>query len=210
MTDTTVLDTDLEFVRSPLDHSSSTNSLVRGINVVVHPGAVDPQATPSEQLDYQMRCTYNLLRACVEEGVSRFVYLSTLHLFDLYEEGMAVTERWKPRPTTDPTQLCFYLGEMICREFAREHGINVAILRLGDLTDDDSQSPAPTALFAKDAIDAVTRTLTAELSGWLDIFHVQSQVGNSRYLTGQPWWSADDVSAPAYLGSSPDSMGGSQ
>ncbi len=203
LTDCVDIVTQHDFTRSDLDHSSATNDLVRGVDVIVHPGESDPAADASSQLDYQMRCTYNLLRAAVEEKVPRFVYLSSLQLMDLYDEKMAVTERWKTRPTTEPPSLCYHLGEMVCREFAREHGVSVVILRLGDLTDDAAPDPSTSALYFDDAANAVSKALDAELSGWLDIFHVQSDVPNARYLTGQPWWSADDVSPSFSLGYAP-------
>ncbi len=203
VTDRDQIESPHDFERSDLDHSRATNSLIAGVDVIVHSGASDPDASASDQLDYQMRCTYNLLRAAVEEGVPRFVYLSTLRLLDLYDEKMAVTERWKPRPTTNPPLLATHLGEIVCREFAREHGIQVVILRLGELTEDGESQPSTSALYFDDAAQAVTKALDAELSGWLDIFHVQSAVPGARYLVGQPWWSADDVSPPVSLGFSP-------
>ena len=39
--------------------------------------------------------------AAAEEGVRRFVYLSSLLLMDGYDADLAVTERWKTLPTTD-------------------------------------------------------------------------------------------------------------
>jgi nucleoside-diphosphate-sugar epimerase len=192
-----------EFVRSKLDHSQNTNDLVRGMDVIIHSGASDPQASPSDQLDYQMRCTYNLLRVAVDEGVPRFIYLSSLELMALYDEAMAVTERWETRPTTDPPLLSTHLGEVICREFAREGKINVVLLRLGRITAADEANPSTSALYMDDATNAISKALSANLSGWFDIFHIQSAVANARYLTGQPWWSADEVSPPIDLGYAP-------
>ncbi len=205
LTDRTEVSTDLEFVRSDLDHGASTNELVRGMDAIVHSGAVDPAASVSDQLDYQMRCTYNLLWAAAEEGVQRFVYLSSLRLMEGYDPGLAVTERWRPLPTPDVPVLCYHLGEMVCREFARERKINVLILRLGEITAESAAgSPvSPSALYMDDAVDAVGKALDAEHSGWLDIYHIQSAVPNGRHLTGQPWWSADDVSPPLSLGYEP-------
>ena len=205
LTDRNEVSTDLEFVRSDLDHGASTNELVRGMDAIVHSGEVDPAASASDQLDYQMRCTYNLLWAAAEEGVGRFIYLSSLRLMDGYDPDLAVTERWRPLPTPEVPVLCYHLGEMVCREFARERKINVVILRLGDITPGStaSSSTSPSALFMDDAADAVEKALGAEHSGWLDIYHIQSAVPNARYLTGQPWWSADDVSPPISLGYEP-------
>ena len=60
------------FVRSDLNHTQPTNDLVRGVDVIVHCGAVESAGTACRsQLDYQMRCTYNLLWAAWQEGVSQ-------------------------------------------------------------------------------------------------------------------------------------------
>jgi hypothetical protein len=173
------------------------------MDAIVHSGDIDPAASVSDQLDYQMRCTYNLLRAAAEEGVPRFIYLSSLRLMERHDQGLAVTERWRPLPTTDLPVLCYHLGEFVCREFAREGKINVVILRLGDITPETSSEPSPSALYEDDAVDALEKALSAELSGWLDIFHIQSAVPGARFLTGQPWWSADDVAPPFSLGYTP-------
>ena len=203
LTDRQQLQSDLEFVRSDLDHTAATNDLVRGMDAIVHSGEIDPADSVSDQLDYQMRCTYNLLRAATEEGVPRFIYLSSLRLMDGYDPDLAVTERWKTLPTTDPPILCYHLGEIVCREFAREGRINVVVLRLGEATAESSPEPSTSALFIDDAVDAIEKALTAKLSGWLDIFHIQSAVPNARFLTGQPWWSADDVSPSFSRGYTP-------
>ena len=119
---------------------------------------------------------------------------------DGYDPGMAVTERWKPTPTADVSVLRYHLGEIVCREFAREGKIEVVVLRLGDLTPVNSSQSSTSALYEDDAADAIQKAVTAEHSGWLDIYHIQSAVPNARYLSGQQWWSADDVSPPISLG----------
>ena len=201
LTDRTDVSSDMEFVRSDLGHEAPTNELVRGMDAIIHPGDVDPEASSSDQLDFQMRCTYNLLWAAAEEGVSRFVYLSSLRVMDRYDEGLAVTERWRPAPGVDVPVLCYHMGEYVCREFAREGKIDVVCLRLGDVTRNTSSVASPSALYVDDAIQAVQRALTYEATGW-DIFHIQSAVPNARYLSGQPWWSADEF-PPTSLGYTP-------
>ena len=178
------------FVQCDLDHDAATNDLVRGMDVVIHPGQVDVGLSVSEQLDGGMRCVYNLVRAAAEEGVLRFVFLGSLSVLGRYDEDYVVTERWLPAPTTETDVLCFHLGEFICREFAREHKIEVVCLRLGDLVEDD-ESPQPTsALHPDDAVQAVESALTADISeGYADsrsywaVFHVQSDVPGRRFTT---------------------------
>ena len=194
LTDRTDISTDGEFVQSDLGHDESTNDLVRGMDAIVHSGEVDLSASASEQLDYQTRCTYNLLRATVEEGVSRFIYLSSLSIIERYEPDLVVTERWRPVPSTDSPVLCYHLGEYVCREFAREGSITVVCLRLGKLVTGGNISE-PTALHIDDAAHAVERALITELRSsqtararpgppvrW-GAFHIQSPVPNARFMT---------------------------
>ncbi|MCH8992309.1 MAG: NAD(P)-dependent oxidoreductase, partial [Acidobacteria bacterium] len=134
--------TSTKFVQSDLGHDEATNALVKGIDAIVHSGDTDPEASISDRLDVAMRCTYNLLYAAVEEGVPRVIFLSSLGLLDGYDEELAVTERWRPIPPTDPAMLSYHLGEYVCREFARERRISVMCLRLGRLTWDSSSGQA--------------------------------------------------------------------
>jgi len=196
-----------EFEQSELGHGPETNKLVSGMDAIIHSGWLDPELSASDQLDYQMRCTYNLLWAAAEEGVSRFIYLSSLKLMEGYDSDLAVTERWKPTPTSDISVIGCHLGEMVCREFARERKINVVVLRLGEITQEGNSSPSTSALYVDDAIQAIEKSITAETSGWLDIFHIQSDVPDARFLTGQPWWSADDVTGPISIGYLPRARG---
>jgi hypothetical protein len=195
---------------SAINHTPETNNLVRGTDVIIHSGEVDATATPSDQLDYQMRSTYNLLRAATDEGVPRLIFLSSLQLMNGHAPNLAVTERWKTTPTTDLPVLSHHLGEMVCREFAREGKINVIMLRLGEITSESDTNPSTSALYMDDAISAVENALTAQTAGWLDIFHIQSAVPNARYLTGQAFWSADDVSPSFSLRYTPRQRGATQ
>ncbi len=177
------------FTQCDLGHDDSTNSLVRGMDAIVHSGHVDPTDSVSDQIDAATRCTYNLLQAATDEGVPRLVFLSSLTLMHGYDENFAVTEKWRPTPTAETSNLCCHLGEFVCREFARERRLEVECLRLGDLAWDGA--PASTsALYPDDAVDAVRKALTADVSegyagsvtAW-NVFHIQSAVPNARFLT---------------------------
>ena len=178
------------FARCDLDHDAATNDLVRGMDVVIHSGQVDAGLPVSEQLDGGMRCVYNLIRAAAEENVPRFIFLSSLSVMGRYDEDYVVTERWLPSPTTETDVLCFHLGEFICREFAREQRIEVVCLRLGDLVGDGDAILSSSELYSDDAVQAVERALTADISdGYADsrsywaVFHIQSDVPGVRFTT---------------------------
>ena len=177
-------------VRCDLDHDDATNDLVRGAGVIVHAGGSDGNADVSERLDTAMRRCYNLVQAAYEEGAPRVVFLSSLSVMGRYDERLAVTEGWKPAPTTDADVLGFHLGEFICREFAREHRIEVVCLRLGDLEWSDDAPLSTSALYPDDAVRAIESALTVDISegyagsrSYWGLFHVQSAVPNQRFLT---------------------------
>ena len=111
---------------------------------------------------------------------------------------MTVTERWRPTPTTDPVILGFHLGEFVCREFARESKIEVLCLRLGPLSTVSFERPSTSALFMRDAIQAIESAVSADIgltgmgtrpagasapkSMW-NIYHIQSGVPDARFST---------------------------
>ncbi len=199
LTDRSRPDKGSEVILSDLGHDEATNQLVRGMAGIVHLGQGDARLSATELLDHQTRGTYNLLRAAAEEGVPRFVYLSSLSVMSKYDEDLAVTERWRPTPTTDPQVLACHLGEFVCREFAREKRITVVCLRLGEIVWDERARAVPTdALGVADAVQAVRQALVAPVQHW-GLFHVQSPVPRARFLT---------LAAEKTMGYTPEFRGG--
>ncbi len=171
-----------------LGHEQPTDDAVAGHDALVVFGYNAEASDATAMLDHSTRQLYNLLWAAAEAGVKRCVYVSSLQLFNDYEENLTVTEKWRSLPPTEnvPLLAC-HLGEVVCKEFARDRLIQVATLRLGFPVVDGDRSAAAasgstSAISADDAIDAISRALTAEeLGQWQDI-HVQSPVENQRYL----------------------------
>ena len=171
-----------------LNHDEATDRLVAGIDLVIHPGWMAQEGDASFLIDYHTRRTYNLLRACVDQGVPRAIYLSTLWLMDGYSERMTVSERWKPLPTTNDQILATHLGETVFKEFAREEPISTMVMRAGfpliDGNRDAASKSGHSAAFATDDLAfALSRAAESEWSGW-NVLHVQSPVPNARYLMG--------------------------
>lgn len=164
---------------SSLGHDLSTNFLVRGMDAVVHCAEALPGEPSASYLDYMTRCTYNLLLAASQEGVARVIFLSTLELLAAYPASFAVTERWRPLPNTRPSILGKHLGEMVCREFAREFKIQIVVLRLGGWVGDDTAS-RDMAVSGEDEAQAIERALTAQLPRW-SVFHIQGEFPGARF-----------------------------
>ena len=186
-----------DFVRCDLGHDDATNELVRGMDAIVHGGAIDPSWSVQQQLDNATRRAYNLLYAASEENVPRVLFLSTLALMAKYGEDLKVTETWRPTPTADTDQLCYHLGECTCREFVRENRITVVCLRLGEIFRGSEETPSTAGLHLDDAVQAVEAGLAWDINrertsggrpagpgakGW-GLFHVQSPVPNARFST---------------------------
>ena len=153
LTDIVDVQTDFDFIRSNLDHESQLP--VQHVDSVVHlakpPSANgltlnDISDSANQLLDFSTRCTYNLLTASAEAGVSNFVFLSTLRLFDRLGPNVAIGPRWRPQPSTAPDLLASYLGECICKEFARERLIKITILRLGEVSTEEISTAVSDAI----------------------------------------------------------------
>ena len=175
-------------MQSALGHDEATNELVRGMDAIIHIAEVPPELLAEADdpdnyaIDYQTRCTYNLLMAASAEGVKRFIYASTLRLFEQHGEDWTVAESWRPRPSVDSFVLSKHLGEFTCREFARERKLNVTCLRLGNLV--TAETAATTEydsmwLEMNDAVAAFQGALTSS-SRW-DIYHIQSEFPGARF-----------------------------
>ena len=153
LTDIVDVQTDFDFIRSNLDHESQLP--VQHVDSVVHlakpPSANgltlnDISDSANQLLDFSTRCTYNLLTASAEAGVSNFIFLSTLRLFDRLGPNVAIGPRWRPQPSTAPDLLAPYLGECICKEFARERLIKITILRLGEVSTEEISTAVSDAI----------------------------------------------------------------
>ncbi|MDE2998175.1 MAG: NAD(P)-dependent oxidoreductase [Gemmatimonadota bacterium] len=180
LTDVVDVSTDLAFHPCDLGHDGETESLVEGMDAIVHVAEL-PQCQQSDEreIDFQTRCTYNIMVAAREKRVGHVVYLSSLSLFETCDPNWNVTEQWAPRPSTDAGPIGKYLGEFTCREFAREHSVRVTCLRLGEVGGDGD-----TALSVTDAVRAIASALTIEGPMWR-VLHVQSEVENARFPIGQ-------------------------
>ncbi len=169
---------------SPLGSDLSTNLLVRGVDVIVHVAEPLPTEPDLAQLDYLTRCTYNLCMAAATEGVKRLIYVNTLAVMATHDPDYLVTEAWRPQPTVAMPVLAKHLGELTCREFAREGKLAVISLRLGTMEPTAATARAHEQgmwLDPRDAALAVERALTADVERRWSIFHIQHKSAAARF-----------------------------
>ena len=166
---------------------------VAGADAVVHTGVPESYAPEEEPaiLDWCTRDTYALVAAAIEAGSRRFVYCGSLvELFDRYPEERYISELHQPLPPAGGRALASYLGELVVREFAREHPITATCLRLGALEHEDNASRPPDEswLDPRDAARAVRLALGRDRGDELSwgqrwaLYHICSLPPNPRFL----------------------------
>ena len=183
---------DVEWIAARLTDSDAVRQAVQGVDAVVHTGEPPPAPEGEEALlDRATRGTHVLLQAAVEAGVKRFVYGSTLEVFRAYPDTVYVTEYYKPLPPTEMVVLARYLGEMTCREFAREYPITVTALRLGKLVWEEEVAGQECDLMwvdIRDAAQAFCAALARDASASLNwvprwaVYHIAAPLAHPKFL----------------------------
>ena len=163
--------------------------LMKNADVVIHSLSDDTETGIKNKLEESMEQTYTLLSLCIEMGIKRFLFLGTLDVLNAYDPDYIVDEMWKPKPTTEMKLLTNHMAEFVCKEFAREHHIDIRVLRLGEICW-ENQSPSNSPLFVIDALQAIQRAVEIDLPSpsyipnvpntW-NIFHIQSLTANMRF-----------------------------
>jgi dTDP-4-dehydrorhamnose reductase len=190
----------LEWIQGELVDPDTAWKAVRNIDVLIHTGE-PPQNLPEDELqreqlllDLATRGTHVLFKAGVEAGVKRFIYGSTLEIFSAYPDDVYISEYHKPLPTPEIYQMTRYLGELTCREFARDYMATVTALRLGKLVLEEEvarQTPDLMWLDLRDAAHAFRCALRRDASSSIQwtrrwaIYHICASIDNPKFLIHQ-------------------------
>ncbi len=190
-----------EWLTGDLRDAGTAWQAVRGMEAIVHTGEPPPELPDGdlereqELLDLATRGTHVLFTAGVEAGVKRFVYGSTLQIFEAYPDDVYITELWRPKPAPEMYQMTRYLGELACREFARDFLVAVTALRLGRMVvaeDVAGQTPDLMWVDIRDAAHAFRMALNRDARNevkWTQRFalhHICADMPNGKYLIGTP------------------------
>lgn len=183
---------EVEWIAARLTDADAAWQAVRRVDAVVHTGEPPPAPECAEDLlDRATRGTHVLLQAAVEAGVKRFVYGSTLEVFRAYPDTVYVTEHYKPLPGPELKVLARYLGELTCREFARDYPITGTALRLGKLVWEEEVVGRERDLMwvdVRDAAQAFCAALTRDASASLDwvprwaVYHIAAPIAQPKFL----------------------------
>ena len=193
------------WVQGDMRDPKVSEQAVQGMDAIIHTGEPppdlpdDPLIQEQELLDLATRGTHVLFKAGVEAGVKRFVYGSTLEIFESYPDDVYISEMWRPKPTPEPFALTRYLGELTAREFAREFAVSVTALRLGKLVseaDVADREPDLMWLDFRDAARAFEVALQRDDSQDVNfrkrwaLHHICAPIPNGKYLVASGGWNA--------------------
>lgn len=119
--------------RADLLLPSSLEPAVSGMDTVIHLAAVDEVVSgqnPELALKVNGQGTYSLLQACHAQGISRFIYLSTFHVYGP-RARLPITEETPARPI-HPYAITHHLAEDLVNWHQHSYGMSTLILRLSN------------------------------------------------------------------------------
>ncbi len=184
-------ETDFEFIQCDILDMDALQQAVKGMDAIIHlsdlpdDDAADPEDREQQELDFATRGTYYLAQAAVSEGVQKFIYKSSLSVFDSCPESWIATEIWLPRPKAEAKSMAKYLGELVCREFSRRNNIVVVCLRLGKIVCEEEVRGKPFDPMWVDVRDAAQAfSLALKVGGGrshFNVFHISSDNPDARF-----------------------------
>jgi UDP-glucose 4-epimerase len=123
----------LHIVRGDLLEEQSLKAAVGGVDTIIHLAAInelESQRNPDLALDVNGQGTYRLLRVCRDQGVKRFIYFSTFHVYGPWAQ-YPITEETPTRPI-HPYAITHRLAEDYVNWYRHAFGMETLILRLSN------------------------------------------------------------------------------
>ena len=121
----------VDISHQPYFEDGKMEEIMTGVDVVFHTAAlarVQPSIeNPIEFNNVNVGGTLNMLKACVDYGVKRFIYSSSSSVYGNVEQ-LPTTEGHKLNPMS-PYALQKLIGEQYCKLFSELYGLETACLR---------------------------------------------------------------------------------
>ena len=123
-----------EIAPADLTDLASVEDAMKGVDCVVHLGAIPGEDAWEKILPNNIVGTWNLFEAARRQGVRRVVYASSHHAVGFYRRARVIDSSVVPRPD-GIYGVSKVFGEGVGRLFADKHGLSVACLRIGAFRD---------------------------------------------------------------------------
>eukprot|EP01030_Chromulinospumella_sphaerica_P000105 gene105-108_t len=119
-----------EVVCGDLADMASVQAMLAEVDVVVHLGAVMPQAPWEAVLQANIVGTFNVFEAARQAGAKRIVFASSHHAVGMYDRAQKLDSDSPARPG-NLYGLSKAFGEDLARMYYDKHGIETVCVRIG-------------------------------------------------------------------------------
>lgn len=127
---------DRRWVAMDVTHPQQVQAAMQEMEAVIHlaipsgrEGDYEDENFNQLRFDVNVKGTFNVLEAARQANVRRVVYTSSLTVVWGYPPPMRVTADAPARPV-GTYALTKYLGERLCEDYARQHGLSIVCLRI--------------------------------------------------------------------------------
>jgi len=169
-----------EIAPADLTDLAAVEAAMRGVDCVVHLGAIPGEDTWDKILPANVVGTWNVFEAARRQGVRRVVYASSHHAVGFYRRDRDIDQTVVPRPD-GIYGVSKVFGEATGRLFADKHGLSVACLRIGAFRDKpDDRRLLYVWLSPRDAVHLVQCCIDASDYHFITVYGV-SDNARTRY-----------------------------
>jgi nucleoside-diphosphate-sugar epimerase len=166
--------------------AEAIGNVLQGMDAVVHSAAIHGKhyalGYPREAfIDTNIGGTFNLLRACVQHGVGKFLYISTTSIYGhaLVNPAQAVwvDETLEPDPR-DIYDITKRTSEWLCRDFFEKENLETAVLRVSRFLPESANLRAVHRLYRgldeRDGAQAVRLALEKRFRSF-EVYNISNQ-----------------------------------
>jgi uronate dehydrogenase len=159
-----------EVAQADLSDFEAALAVARGVDVVVHLGAIPGEDTFARLLDANVVATRNVFEAARREGVRRVVFASTNHVTGFYPASQRIDPNDPVRPDS-VYGVTKVFGEALGRLYADKFGLEVVCLRIGAFGERPSDANSVRMwLSPRDCVQLVRRSVDAADVGFLVVY----------------------------------------
>lgn len=183
------------FVQARLEDLDALRAAARGVDAIVHLGAVAKEASFERLLDVNVRGSIHVLEAARLENISRVLLASSMHVVGFYGRDTRLSEDDPIRPDSryGASKACM---EAFGRLYADKYGIDVACLRIGHVTA-SRRDAEPGLWIAPAELAALVQTALGHPGFGFCVVHAVSDRRGARLRTGPLCWPLGRYARPA-------------
>ena len=177
-----------EWMKCDLADGAAVHELLRGVDAVVHLGAISTDAPFEPIMQANILGVFHLYEAARRHGVKRVVFASSNHTIGFYRQGERIDANSPTRPDS------FYgvskvFGEELSRFYFDRYGVETVCLRIGSsFTEPKDRRMLVTWLSYEDLFELVRRSLVTPNVGHTIVYGASAN--------SDSWW---DNSKAAHL-----------